>query len=92
MSAIAFSYENRRQARVPSVSQQNPDVEPELENIVRKTLAKDPNQRYQRAERLLAKRASPRRVAAAAATIAEGRQLMDAARARLEPGQTATSG
>ena len=41
-----------RQARVPSVSQQNPDVEPELENIVRKALAKDPAQRYQRADDL----------------------------------------
>jgi eukaryotic-like serine/threonine-protein kinase len=41
-----------RQARVPSVSQQNPDVEPELENIARKALAKDPAQRYQRADDL----------------------------------------
>ncbi len=44
--------EQVRGARVPSVSQQNPDVEPELENIVRKALAKDPLQRYQRADDL----------------------------------------
>ncbi|MCS6915104.1 MAG: serine/threonine-protein kinase [Myxococcales bacterium] len=41
-----------RQAHVPSISQQNPEVEPELENIVRKALARDPAQRYQRADDL----------------------------------------
>ena len=41
-----------RTARVPSISQQNPDVGPELEAIVRKSLARDPAQRYQRADDL----------------------------------------
>lgn len=35
-----------RQARIPSVAALNPDVEPELEAIVRKALARDPNDRY----------------------------------------------
>lgn len=38
-----------RQARVPSIAALNPEVEPELENIVRKALAKDANDRYQNA-------------------------------------------
>lgn len=42
-----------REAVVPSIVAQNPDVSPELETIVRKALARDRNQRYQRVEELL---------------------------------------
>ena len=42
-----------RDAVVPSIAGQNPDVSPELETIVRKALARDRNQRYQRVEELL---------------------------------------
>ena len=35
-----------RQARVPSIQALNPEVEPELEQIVRKALARDPDDRY----------------------------------------------
>ncbi|HYU16430.1 MAG TPA: serine/threonine-protein kinase [Candidatus Acidoferrum sp.] len=38
-----------RQARIPSVAALNPDVEPELEAVVRKSLARDPKDRYQEA-------------------------------------------
>lgn len=38
-----------RQARIPSIAALNPDVKPELENIVRKALARDPEDRYQEA-------------------------------------------
>jgi serine/threonine-protein kinase len=38
-----------RQARIPSIAALNPDVTPELENIVRKALAQDPADRYQEA-------------------------------------------
>ena len=38
-----------RQARVPSIAALNPEVEPELEAIVRKSLAREPNDRYQTA-------------------------------------------
>jgi serine/threonine-protein kinase len=38
-----------RQAKVPIISQQNPEVTPELEQIVRKALARDLNQRFQSA-------------------------------------------
>jgi serine/threonine protein kinase len=38
-----------RQARVPSIAALNPEIEPELEAIVRKALAKDVNDRYQSA-------------------------------------------
>jgi serine/threonine-protein kinase len=38
-----------RQARVPSLAALNPQIEPELENIVRTALAKDPADRYQNA-------------------------------------------
>ncbi|HEY0193130.1 MAG TPA: hypothetical protein VGC42_18560, partial [Kofleriaceae bacterium] len=38
-----------RQARVPSVAALNPEVEPELEQVVRKSLARDPDERYQSA-------------------------------------------
>jgi serine/threonine-protein kinase len=38
-----------RQARVPSIAALNPEIEPELEAIVRKSLAKDANDRYQNA-------------------------------------------
>jgi eukaryotic-like serine/threonine-protein kinase len=39
-------------AQVPSISQINPKVPPELERIVNKTLAKDPDQRYLTAREL----------------------------------------
>lgn len=42
-----------REAVVPSVVEQNPDVAPELETIVRKALARERAQRYQRVEELL---------------------------------------
>ena len=42
-----------RQAQVPSLTAQNPEITPELEAIVRKALAKDAAQRFQRAEDLL---------------------------------------
>jgi serine/threonine protein kinase len=38
-----------RQARVPSIAALNPEIEPELEAVVRKSLARDPNDRYQNA-------------------------------------------
>jgi len=38
-----------RQARVPSLAALNPEIEAELEAIVRKALARDPNERYQNA-------------------------------------------
>jgi serine/threonine protein kinase len=38
-----------RQARVPSIAALNPDVEPELEQVVRMALARDPKDRYQEA-------------------------------------------
>jgi serine/threonine-protein kinase len=38
-----------RQARVPSIAALNPEVEPELEGIIRKALAKDVNDRFQSA-------------------------------------------
>ncbi len=38
-----------RQARVGSISALNPEIEPELEAIVRKALARDPQDRYQHA-------------------------------------------
>jgi eukaryotic-like serine/threonine-protein kinase len=38
-----------RQAKVPSIAALNPEIEPELEQIVRKSLAKDPDDRYQSA-------------------------------------------
>jgi len=38
-----------RQARVPSIAALNPEIEPELEGIVRKALARDANDRYQNA-------------------------------------------
>ena len=38
-----------RQARVPSLQALNPDIEPELEQVVRKALARDPDDRYQHA-------------------------------------------
>lgn len=38
-----------RQARVPSMAALNPEVEPELEAVVRKALARDPQDRYQHA-------------------------------------------
>jgi serine/threonine-protein kinase len=41
-----------RQARVPSISALNPEIEPELEQLVRKALAKDPDERYQSANDL----------------------------------------
>ena len=41
-----------RQARVPSISALNPEIEAELEGIVRKALAKDPEERYQSANDL----------------------------------------
>src|ERR1700753_4282627 len=41
-----------RQARVPSIPALNPEVEPELEAVVRKALARDPADRYQNANDL----------------------------------------
>jgi serine/threonine-protein kinase len=41
-----------RAARVPPLGQQNPEVEPELEAVVRKALARDPANRYQTAGEL----------------------------------------
>jgi eukaryotic-like serine/threonine-protein kinase len=38
-----------RQARIPSIAALNPEIEPELESIVRKALARDPHDRYQHA-------------------------------------------
>src|SRR4051812_18965687 len=38
-----------RQAKVPPIAAQNPDVTPELEQVVRKALARDVNQRFQSA-------------------------------------------
>jgi serine/threonine protein kinase len=35
-----------RQARIPSIAALNPEIEPELEGIVRKALARDPADRY----------------------------------------------
>ena len=41
-----------RQARIPSVAALNPGLEPELEAIVRKALARDPDDRFQHADEL----------------------------------------
>jgi len=41
-----------RQARVPSIAALNPEIEPEVEQIVRKSLARDPEDRYQNANDL----------------------------------------
>ena len=41
-----------RQARVPSIAALNPEVESEIEQIVRKALARDPDDRYQNANDL----------------------------------------
>ncbi len=38
-----------RQARVPSIAALNPEIEPELEGVVRKALAREPDDRYQNA-------------------------------------------
>jgi serine/threonine-protein kinase len=38
-----------RQARVPSIAALNPEIEPELEAVVRKALSRDPDDRYQNA-------------------------------------------
>src|SRR5690349_9013520 len=38
-----------RQARVPSIAALNPEIDAELEQVVRKALARDPNERYQNA-------------------------------------------
>jgi serine/threonine-protein kinase len=41
-----------RQAEIPALTAQNSDVTPELEAIIRKALAKDANERFQRADDL----------------------------------------
>lgn len=38
-----------RQARIPSLTALNPEIEPELEQVVRKALAREPDDRYQHA-------------------------------------------
>jgi serine/threonine-protein kinase len=38
-----------RQARIPSIQALNPEIEPELEQVVRKALARDPDDRYMHA-------------------------------------------
>jgi len=38
-----------RQARVPSIAALNPEIEPDLEAVVRKALAREPDERYQSA-------------------------------------------
>jgi serine/threonine-protein kinase len=38
-----------RQAKIPSIAALNAEIEPELESIIRKALARDPNERYQSA-------------------------------------------
>ena len=38
-----------RQAKIPSIAALNPEIEPELENVVRKALARDVNERYSNA-------------------------------------------
>jgi serine/threonine-protein kinase len=41
-----------RQAKIPSLAALNPEIEPELEQIIRKALAREPNDRYQSASDL----------------------------------------
>jgi eukaryotic-like serine/threonine-protein kinase len=80
-----------RQARVPSIAALNPEIEPELEAIVRKSLARDPAQRYREAADLgdaLAQYLFSRRMKVTARDIAElvkDTQIEEKRRRSLDP-------
>ena len=65
-----------RQARVPSIAALNPEIEPELEAVVRKALARDADERYQSAADLgdaLAQYLFSRRMKVTSRDIADAR-------------------